>query len=103
MGREVCPQGQVQIQSYENEAGASKRKLPERGPQFNRHLIHTGEGTFCAAYMTANKLQSVMSRNFTGRGGWLIFRRLLMVVVVCVSTAIAILVVCFGGMAIERV
>ena len=49
MGREVCPQSQAQIQPYENEAGASKRKLPERGPQFNRHLIHTGEGTFAPA------------------------------------------------------
>ena len=89
MGREVCPQSQVQIQPYENEAGASKRKLPERGPQFNRHLIHTGEGTFCAGYVAANKLQSAMLRNFAvGRS--LILRRGLIVVVLVSTVVVAV-------------
>ena len=91
MEREVCPQSQVQIQPYENEAGNSKRKLPERGPQFNRHLIHTDEGTFCAAYVAAYKLQSARSGNFAG-GRSLILRRGLIVVEVRVSTAVGVVV-----------
>ena len=88
MGREVCPQSEVQIQPYENAAGGSKRKLPERGPQFNRHLTHTGEGTFCAGHVAAYKLQSATLRNFAG-GRSLILRRGL-IVVVLVSTVVAI-------------
>ena len=91
MGRKVCPQSQVQIQPYENEAGGSKRKLPERGPQFNRHLIHTGEGTFCAGYVAAYKLQSAMLRNFAG-GLSLILQRGLIVVPVRIWIAVGVVV-----------
>ena len=91
MGREVCPQSQVQIQPYENEAGASKRNFAEWGPQFNRHLIHTGEGTFCAGYVAAYKLQSAMLRNFAG-GRSLILWRGLIVVAGRVWTAVGVVV-----------